>query len=122
MLVPSQTVLAAVALFVAVFALGFWLRQSGKPYSGLVLTAHKLISLAVLVLFVLTVNRINKATPLASAALASAVLTGVFFVIAIISGGLASTDKPAPAIALLLHRVTPFVTIAGAAATFFLLP
>ena len=75
-----------------------------------------------LILFILTVNRINTATPLASAALAAAVFTGVFFVIAIVSGGLASTDKPAPAIALTLHRVTPFVTIAGAAATFFLLP
>ena len=122
MLVPSQTVLAAVALIFAVFVLGFLLRRSGKPYSGLILTAHKLISLAVLVLFVLTVNRINQATPLASAVLASAVLTGAFFVIAIVSGGLASTEKPAPAIALTLHRITPFVTIAGAAATFFLIP
>ena len=114
--------LVAAVAFVAVFALGFLLRRSGKPYSGLVLTAHKLISLAVLILFSLTVSRINKATPLASAALASAVFMGVFFVIAIVSGGLVSTDKPAPAIALTLHRVTPFLTIAGAAATFFLLP
>ena len=108
-------------MFIAVFVLGFVLRRYGKPYSGLILTAHKLISLAVLILFVLTVSRINTTTPLASAALAAAVFTGVFFVIAIVSGGLASTDKPAPAIALTLHRVTPFVTIAGAAATFLLL-
>ena len=120
-MITPQTMLAAAAAFVAVFVLGFLLRRSGKPYSGLVLTAHKLISLAVLILFSLTVSRINKATPLASAALAAAVFTGVFFVIAIVSGGLVSTDKPAPAIALTLHRVTPFVTIAGAAATFFLL-
>ena len=48
-------------------------------------------------------------------------LTGVTFVVAIVSGGLVSTDKPAPTIALLLHRVTLFVTVAGAAATFLLL-
>jgi hypothetical protein len=113
--------LGAAALFVVVFVLGFLLRRSGKPFSGVVLTVHKLVSLAVLILFILTVNRINTATPLASAALAAAVLTGVIFVVAIVSGGLASTDKPAPAIALTLHRVTPFVTIAGVSVTFFLL-
>ena len=121
MVITSQTILAAAVAFVAVFVLGFLLRRSGKPYSGLVLTAHKLISLAVLILFILTVNRINTATPLAPAALAAAVLTGVFFVVAIISGGLVSTDKPTPPIALLLHRVTPFVTVACAVVTYFLL-
>ena len=121
-MITSQTMLGAAALFIAVFVLGFVLRRYGKPYSGLILTAHKLISLAVLILFGLTVSRINRTTPLASAALSAAVFTGVFFVIAIVSGGLASTDKPAPAIALTLHRVTPFVTIAGAAAAFLLLP
>ena len=103
MVITSQTILAAAVAFVAVFVLGFLLRRSGKPYSGLVLTAHKLISLAVLILFILTVNRINTATPLAPAALAAAVLTAVFFVVAIVSGGLASTDKQAPPTALLLH-------------------
>ena len=121
MVITPQKVLITAALFIAVFVLGFVLRRSGKPYSGLVVTVHKLISLAVLILFILTVNRINTATPLASTALAAAALTGVFFVVAIVSGGLVSTDKPAPAIALTLHRVTPFVTIAGAAAAFLLL-
>ena len=112
---------AAAVAFVAIFVLGFLLRRSGKPHSGLVLTAHKLISLAVLILFSLTISRINKTTLLAAAALAAAVFTGVFFVVAIVSGGLASTEKPAPIIALLLHRVTPFATVAGAAVTFLLL-
>ena len=118
MVITPQKVLITAALFIAVFVLGFVLRRYGKPYSGLILTAHKLISLAVLILFGLTVSRINRTTPLASAALAAAVFTGVFFVIAIVSGGLASTDKPAPALARALHWVTPFATIACAAATF----
>jgi hypothetical protein len=109
------------ALLVAVFVLGFWLRRSGKPYSGLVLTVHKLISLAVLILFVLTVYRIHRATPLETSALAAAALTVVFFVAAIISGGLVSLDRPTTPIARALHWVTPFLTIGGVAATFFLL-
>ena len=116
------TVLVTIALFVLVFVLGFVLQRRGRPHSVLLLTAHKLLALAALILLILTIIRINRATPLDPAALAAAAATAVFFVVAIISGGLVSTDKPATPIALLLHRVTPFVTVAGTVVTYFLLP
>jgi hypothetical protein len=115
------TMPAITVLFIVVFLLGFLLRRSGKPYSGLMLTAHKLISLAVLILLVLVVHRFNQATPLDSTALLTAVLTVVFFVVAIISGGLVSIDRPTPPVVRALHWATPFLTIAGVAATYFLL-
>lgn len=116
------TLLAIIALFVLVFVLGFVLQRRDRPHNVLLLTAHKLLALAALILMILTVIRINRATPLDAAALIAAAATAVFFVVAIISGGLVSTDKPAPPIALLLHRVTPFVTVAGAVVTSILLP
>ncbi len=122
MSVDPVPLVAAVLLFILVFILGFRLRRSGKPFSGLVLTTHKLLSLAVLVIFVLTVYRANSAQPLETAALAAALLAGVFFVTAILSGGLASTEKPTPRVALVLHRVTPFLTVVCAAATVLMLP
>jgi hypothetical protein len=115
------TLLLIIALFVLVFVLGFVLQRRGRPHSVLLLTAHKLLALAALILMVLTIIRINRATPLAPAALVAAAATAAFFVVAIISGGLVSTDKPAPALTRALHWVTPFVTIAGAAATFLLI-
>lgn len=116
------TVLITALLFILVFALGFVLQRQGRPHHVLLLTAHKLLALAALILMTLTVIGINRATPLATAALVAAAATGVCFIVAIVSGGLVSTDKPASPIALLLHRVTPFVTVAGAVATYFLLP
>lgn len=116
------TLLLIIALLVLVFVLGFVLQRRGRPHHVLLLTAHKLLALAALILMALTVIRINRATPLDTAALAAAGATAVFFVAAIVSGGLVSTDKPAPRIALLLHRVTPFVTVAGAVVTYILLP
>ena len=121
MVIAPQTMLGTAALLVAVFVLGFWLRRSGKPYSGLVMTVHKLASLAVLIVFIFEVYRIHKATPLETAALAAAVFTVVFFVAAIISGGIVSLDRPTPPIVRALHWATPFLTIAGVTATFFLL-
>jgi hypothetical protein len=79
MVISPQTMLGTAALFVAVFVLGFWLRRSGKLYSGPVMTAPKLVSLALLILFILTVYRANRATPLDTSALLAAVLTVVFF-------------------------------------------
>ena len=117
---PS-TVLVTVALLVLVFVLGFVLQRRGRPHNVLLLTAHKLIALAALILMAFTVIRINRAAPLDTAALAAAATTAAFFVMAIISGGLVSTDKPAPALARALHWITPFATIACAAATFILI-
>ena len=121
MVIAPQAVLAAAALLLAVFVLGFWLRRSGKPYSGLVMTVHKLAALAVLVLFILTVYRVTQATPLDNPDLLAAALTVAVFVAAIISGGVVSLDRPTSPIARALHWVTPFLTIAGIAATYFLL-
>ena len=121
MSINPLTVLVTIAMFVLVFVLGFVLQRRSRPHNVLLLTAHKLLALAALILMILTVIRINRATPLATATLVVAAATALLFVVAIVSGGLVSTDKPAPAIALTLHRVTPFVTIAGAAATFLLL-
>ena len=120
-MISPQTMLGTAALLVAVFVLGFWLRRSGKPYSGLVMTVHKLASLAALILFIFAVYRIHRATPLDTSALLAAVLTVVFFVAAIISGGIVSLDRPTPPIVRALHWATPFLTIASVAATFILL-
>ncbi len=112
------TVLVIIALFVLVFVLGFVLQRRGRPHHVLLLTAHKLLALAALILMAITVIRINRVTPLDTIALVATAATAVFFVVAIISGGLVSTDRPAPALARALHWVTPFATIACAAATF----
>lgn len=116
------TVLVTLALLVLVFVLGFVLQRRGRPHHVLLLTAHKLLALAALILMALTVIRINRATPLAPAALLSAAATGVFFVVAIISGGLVSANKTPPPVVKALHRVSPFLTVLASAATVYLLP
>ncbi|MFZ2357883.1 MAG: hypothetical protein WA040_00925 [Anaerolineae bacterium] len=114
------TMLLLTLLLVMVFVLGFVLQRRGRPHSVLLLTAHKLIALAALAIMAVTVIRINQAAPLDAAALVVAMATAVFFVVAIVSGGLVSTDKPAAPLARVLHWVTPFLTVAGVVATFLL--
>jgi hypothetical protein len=53
--------------------------------------------------------------------LTAGVVTGLFFLGTIISGGLLSTGKPMPAVILTLHQITPFLTVLSTAATLYLL-
>lgn len=103
----TPMVLAGIAaLFLTVFLLGFRLTRSGKPYSGLILTVHKLLALAVLVILAILVGRASRTTPLDAVVWIASLSAAGFFVIAIISGGLLSTDKALPSAVKILHRVS----------------
>ena len=108
-------------LFLFTFISGFWLSRSGKPFNGIVLTVHKLISLAAAVLLGIVIYRISQVAPLRPIELAAGVITGSFFLDAVVSGGLLSIGKPMPGVILTMHRITPYLTVVSAAVTLYLL-
>ena len=94
---------------------GVWLNRSDFPYGTLVLTVHKLLSLAVLIFYIRHVYLINKIHSLTGILLVAIAATIVFLVAAIITGGLASTEKWSTRLVLLLHRLFPILAILGIA-------
>jgi len=108
-------------LFLIIFVSGLVLRRSGKPYNAIILTTHKLISLAAVYFLATTIIRVNRVTNLTTIELATASVTGLFFLSAIISGGLVSADKPKSAIITMLHKITPYLTLISTALALFLL-
>jgi hypothetical protein len=108
-------------LFLFTLISGFWLSRSGKPFNVIILTIHKLTSLAAAVLLGIVIYRINQVAPLRTIELAAGVVTGLFFLDAVVSGGLLSIGKPMPAVILTMHRITPFLTVLSAAVTLYLL-
>ena len=118
----DQTRIVGTGLFyLFIFISGFWLSRSGKPYNGIVLTIHKLISLAAVVFLAITIHRINQVAQLSAIELTAGVVTGLFFLGTIITGGLLSVDKPMPVVVLRMHQITPFLTVLSTAATLYLL-
>lgn len=107
--------------FLLVFLSGFWLSHAGKPLNGIILTFHKLVSLAVVVFLAVTMYQTNQVAALSTLELTAGIVTGLFFLGAIITGGLLSIDKPMPAAILALHRLTPFLAVLSTAVTLFLL-
>lgn len=106
---------------ILVFVSGFWLSRSGKPYNGVVLTIHKLISLVAAFLLGTTIYQANRVPALQPVELSAVVVAGLAFLVTVISGGLLSTDKALPGIVLTMHKITPFLTVLSTAAVVFLI-
>ncbi|MFL7793024.1 MAG: hypothetical protein AB8I69_12845 [Anaerolineae bacterium] len=115
------SIIVAGLVFVVIFASGYWLSRAGKPYSVIVLTVHKLISLAAVVLLVIVMIQANQVAALSALELIAGVITGLFLLGLMATGGLLSVDKQMPAIVLKLHQIAPYLTLVAAAATLYLL-
>jgi hypothetical protein len=104
----------------SVFAFGFWLSRSGKPYHTILLNAHKLIALAALVYLAIAVIRANRATPLGAVEWIVVVVTGLFYLITTVSGGWVSIGKAMPAALSTVHKVSLHLTVLSSVATLYL--
>ena len=108
-------------LYLLIFASGFWLSRTGRPFNGVILTIHKLISLAALAFLVITTIRLHPLATLGALELVAPAITGLLFLGTIVTGGLLSTDQRMPAAILTMHRITPFLTVLSTAVTLYLL-
>jgi quinol-cytochrome oxidoreductase complex cytochrome b subunit len=119
---PHKSFIFAAGLFFQfIFLTGFWVRSNGKPYSTTILTIHKLISLAAAVVLGIVITQLNQAVELSSADLKVVVVTGVLFVVSVLSGGIWSIEKEIPTVVLRLHQVTPFLTVLSTAVSLYFL-
>jgi hypothetical protein len=115
------TVVGDGLFFVFIFLSGLWLSRQERPFNSVVLTIHKLISLAAGILLVVTVYQTNQVATLGATELVAGVVTGLLFLGTGISGGLVSTDHSQPPAVLYIHRITPFLTALSTAVTLYVL-
>jgi hypothetical protein len=114
-------IVGAGLVFVVIFVSGYWLSRAGKPYNVIALTVHKLISLAAVVLLVIVMIQSGRIAALGAIEIVAGVVTGLFFLGLIATGGLLSSDKQMPAVVLRLHQIAPYLAVFSAAATLYLL-
>lgn len=104
-----------------IFLSGFWLTRSGKPYNGALFNVHKLLALAAVVLFVVTLFRVNGVDALGAGEWIAGAVTVLFFIGLFVTGALVSIDKVMPAIVRRLHHVIPYLAVLSTAVTLYLL-
>jgi len=107
--------------FLLILPLGLWLSHSGKPYNLALFNLHKLIGFGLFVFLAINVYRVNQATPLNALQLAACLLTALFFVVTIVTGGLVSLPKAMPVIVSLSHKLLPYLTMLSTAVSIYLL-
>ena len=117
------------AVFLVILLSGYGLSRSGKPYGTLVFAIHKLVAVAAIATLGVTVFRMNRAGTLTSAGLISAIVSGVFFLGTMATGGALSVEagtqvtmpSTVSAIVHKLHQVTPYLTVLSTAVALFFL-
>jgi len=115
----DQKYLIAGAFFLVIIASGLWLSHIGKPYHILILTAHKLISLAGGVYLAVTMFRVNQVSPLGPAAIAAGAVTLILFIAMLATGGILSAAKTVPAAVHKIHQFAPYLAILSTAAALY---
>lgn len=122
MIVVSSRIVWCGVLFLLTLLSGFWVAHSGRPLNMVIVTIHKLISLATVVLTGITMINLLRALGIRSLVdTGLTVLTGLIFLALLVSGGLLSMERPAPRFVLLIHQIAPWLAVAAAAASVYLL-
>jgi len=90
---------------------GYGLRRRGKPYGSILLSAHKLVSVAGLAYVIWSAIAASKVAALTSVAWSLTSLTALSLVILIGTGGVLSALASPPRAIRWLHKVVPYVSI-----------
>ena len=106
--------------FLFIFLTGFWVRRDGKPYSMLILTIHKFISLAAGIVLGIALYRLNQAVGFSPSEVTAVLVTGMLFVATVLSGGIWSIEKEIPTPILWLHHVSPLLTMLSTGVVMYL--
>lgn len=107
--------------FIFILLSGIWLSLTGKPYSTLKITLHKLIGLATGIALIRAVYRANQAMGLNPQATGAVAVTALLFAGLVATGALLSTPKTMPWVVSLLHRFLPYLTVLSTGVMFYLL-
>jgi len=98
-------------LFIVIFASGYRLNQTGKPYNTITFNIHKLIGLAVMAILIVKLYKMNQVSDIGWSEWITCTIAGLLFLSAIISGGVLSIDKQMPDIVIKIHRVNAYLII-----------
>ena len=100
---------------------GIWLSKLGRPLNVVIFAIHKIIALLTTILTVIIIYQLQKNIKLSNVELILIAVTGLIFLIALISGALLSFEKPVNLILLTIHKLTPFLIVVSTALTIYIL-
>ena len=119
--IPTKLIVAG-ALSVLTLITGVLVSNAGRPLNAALFNVHKIISVVMIVLVIIGVIQLHKASEVKTMLeLGVIVLTIIFFVALVATGGMLSFEREWPAVVLKVHQVLPLVSVASAFLSTYLL-
>lgn len=103
-------IIATILLLVIIIS-GVWLKRRGTPYSRLVITAHKLISLAFIAMGVIAVKKAIEFYGVSITDIVLLAFLALAIIISLVSGGIMSHHNSATRWLVILHTVSSFLIV-----------
>ena len=113
--------IGGILLMAIIFGSGYCLTRAGNPYPMIVMTIHKLLSVAVSVILIVTLVRAHRVAPLSATVLITSIVAILGFLGLIATGALLSGEADLPAFVRKVHHIAPYVTLMASGVTLFFL-
>jgi|SRR5271157_2831895 len=94
-----------IILFLATLGFGLWVSFSGKPYNGLLFTAHKLFALVMVVFIVIRMIQVLRGVQPQMLLVSLLALAGLCVIVLFATGALLSIGTQRYSLSLTTHRV-----------------
>lgn len=118
----STKLISAGVLGIITLISGVVLSNTGRPLNTILFNLHKIISVATIVLIIVFVIQLYKAGETKTMLeIGMIILTILFFVALVATGGMLSFEREWPAIVLKIHQVLPLVSLTFSAISSYLL-
>ena len=117
----SIKIILSGVLFTIIIISGFRLRKTGHPYNFIMVSVHKFSSLAIFVILIFIIFQLKDIYAVPGLAFNLIILSGILFVLALVSGGLLSAGKISKKIISLTHKITPFLILISCGLALFLI-
>ncbi|MEJ2544442.1 MAG: hypothetical protein P8Y99_10285 [Calditrichaceae bacterium] len=106
-------------LFIVIFASGYRLKQTEKPYNTITFNVHKLIGLAVIAALIVKSYNIYQISEYNLIQWFSIIVNGILFLTVVISGGLLSIEKTMPEGLKMWHLIISYLTLISTIITIY---
>jgi len=116
--IPPGSIPSGIFILLSIFS-GVWVTTRGKPLNVVIVTIHKLISLAAVIFTGVAIYRLNRLVHVNPFGLAAIVLSGLFFISLFGSGAVLSSGKVTKGVLLIAHKSLPLLAAISVVLTFY---
>jgi hypothetical protein len=117
----ASKLLWSAGLFLLTLSSGFWLSQSGKPYSSLIFNLHKMIAVVTVGYVLINSIKTFRFGDISTGLLMALILSAFLLLVLVATGGMLILEVELDGLPLKVHQITPLLAVASSLAALYLM-